>query len=386
MTFATVSSVYRISEAGLNPLQLVLVGTVLELAVLLSEVPTGVLADVFSRRLSIVVGFAFVGVGFILEGAIPIFASILVAQVVWGIGFTFTSGATQAWLADEVGDPSEAARVFVSAAKFESIGALVGIGFSVALATAYVGLSLIAGGALFVLLSVFLSLSMTERGFTRTPIEERNDWRSMTRVFRTGVRAVSLNRILLALVLVQLFFGMSSEPFDRLWAKHVLDSFDLPGIMSLDPIIWFGIVQAAASLGSVLALVGAERIMPIDRVSAPQIVLSAANVVMICATAIFALTGEFGVAIAMIVVVYVLHRVAEPYTSAWVNRNCESEYRATVFSLHEQANSFGQVAFGPIMGTLATAKGMRVSLVTVAALLVPAQFLYLVRERTQPEG
>ena len=41
MTF-TVSSVYRITEADLNPLQLILVGTVLELAVLLAEVPTGV--------------------------------------------------------------------------------------------------------------------------------------------------------------------------------------------------------------------------------------------------------------------------------------------------------------------------------------------------------
>ena len=91
-------------------------------------------------------GFALVGVGFILEGSVPIFASILLAQIVWGIGFTFTSGAIQAWLADEIRDDSETARVFVKAAKYESIGALVGIGVSVALATIYVGLSLIVGG------------------------------------------------------------------------------------------------------------------------------------------------------------------------------------------------------------------------------------------------
>ena len=68
MTFATVSSVYRITEAGLDPLQLILVGTVLEFTVFIAEVPTGVLADVYSRRLSLIVGFALVGIGFMLEG------------------------------------------------------------------------------------------------------------------------------------------------------------------------------------------------------------------------------------------------------------------------------------------------------------------------------
>ena len=82
----------------------------------------------------------------------------------------------------------------------------------------------------------------------------------------------------------------------------------------------------------------------------------------------------------MVVVVYVLHRVTWPFAAAWINRNCESEYRATVFSLHEQANSFGQVFFGPGMGLLATVRGLRTALVGVSILLIPPQLLYLVRE------
>ena len=42
---ATTSGVYAIREVGLDPLQLVLMGTVLEGAYLLFELPTGVLAD-----------------------------------------------------------------------------------------------------------------------------------------------------------------------------------------------------------------------------------------------------------------------------------------------------------------------------------------------------
>lgn len=54
-------TLYETTTAGLDPLQLVLVGTALELSVLLLEVPTGVVADVVSRRLSIIVGHATTG-------------------------------------------------------------------------------------------------------------------------------------------------------------------------------------------------------------------------------------------------------------------------------------------------------------------------------------
>jgi len=82
MLYATIASVYRIQTVGLNPLELVLVGTVLELSVLLFEVPTGVLADTYGRKPSVVVGFLLIGGGFLLEGSVPVFSTVLAAQVV----------------------------------------------------------------------------------------------------------------------------------------------------------------------------------------------------------------------------------------------------------------------------------------------------------------
>ena len=82
----TLSALYRIREAGLSPLQLILLGTALEGSVLLFEVPTGVVADIFSRRLSVIIGYTLIGAGITLEGAIPRFETILIAQLLWGIG------------------------------------------------------------------------------------------------------------------------------------------------------------------------------------------------------------------------------------------------------------------------------------------------------------
>ena len=69
--YAVVASVYRIVEAGLSPLKLILVGTVLEVSTFVFEIPTGVVSDVYSRRLSLIVGAFLVGAGFIVEGLFP---------------------------------------------------------------------------------------------------------------------------------------------------------------------------------------------------------------------------------------------------------------------------------------------------------------------------
>ena len=77
--------VYQVETVGLGPLELVLVGTILELTAFLFEIPTGVVADLKSRRLSIIIGYALIGAGFVLEGSIPLFWAVAVAQVLWGV-------------------------------------------------------------------------------------------------------------------------------------------------------------------------------------------------------------------------------------------------------------------------------------------------------------
>ena len=69
----TVNMVYQVTVVEMSPLQLVLTGTILEATVFLFEIPTGVLADVRSRRLSIIIGYVLMSVGFLLEGSVPLF-------------------------------------------------------------------------------------------------------------------------------------------------------------------------------------------------------------------------------------------------------------------------------------------------------------------------
>jgi len=129
----TVYSVFVVLVLDLDPFQLVLLGTVLEGTYLVFEVPTGVVADTASRRLSVVIGLVGSGVAFTLLGFANSFAMAAVAQFLWGVFATFQSGADVAWLTDELGE--EAARPhYIRGGQIWNVAALVGIVASVAIA------------------------------------------------------------------------------------------------------------------------------------------------------------------------------------------------------------------------------------------------------------
>src|SRR5215218_8839738 len=65
--------VYQIQVIGLDALQLVLIGTMMEGSVFLFEIPTGIVADVYSRRLSVIVGTFIMGGAFFIMGFFPTF-------------------------------------------------------------------------------------------------------------------------------------------------------------------------------------------------------------------------------------------------------------------------------------------------------------------------
>lgn len=78
----TVNQLYRIEVAGLDDAQLVLIGTALELSCFLFEVPTGILADIKSRKLSVIIGLILIGLGFFTESLVTNFWAILLCQVI----------------------------------------------------------------------------------------------------------------------------------------------------------------------------------------------------------------------------------------------------------------------------------------------------------------
>jgi DHA3 family tetracycline resistance protein-like MFS transporter len=373
----TVNMIYQAQTVGLNPLQLVLVGTVLEITCFLFEVPTGIVADVYSRRLSVIVGSAMIGLGFMIEGLIPMFAGVLLAQVVWGIGATFHSGAGDAWLADEIGE-DRAGQAYLRASQVGQIAAFFAIIASVLIASVNIQLAIVLGGSVHLLTALYLVRSMPEHGFSPKPKEERETFKAMAETLRSGLRVIRGRNVLMLMALMTFINGAFSESYDRLSTAHLLNNFDFPIIAgnALPDVIWFGILSLIGLLfGASLTEIVRRRV----KTDTPRSIVRAMvwlNLALIACVLVFALSGNLLLALVAMFLLGAFRGVRHPLMTAWMNQGLDPQVRATVLSTIAQTDALGQIAGGPAIGYVGTVWGLRAALAIGGLLLTPMVALY----------
>ena len=373
----TVNLIYQATTVGLNPFQLVLVGTVLEATCFLFEIPTGVVADVYSRRLSILIGLALIGAGFLLEGSVPAFAAVIACQVIWGIGFTFTSGAVEAWITDEVGEDA-VGHVFLRGTQIGLLGGIAGTVLSAGIGLISIQLPIVLGGAGLLALCVALAILMPERHMHITPRADRSTFAHMRATFVQGVRLAASRPVVRTLIAISLVVGLASEAFDRLQTVFILDRFDFPAIFGTNnPVIWFGVSSIISTIFGLAASEVLKRRNPEALgTGTPARLLTICAAIQVMTTVIFALAGNLWLAFGMLWARSALNAITGPVEAAWMNRNLDSSLRATVISMNGQANAIGQVGGGPVLGWVGNTVSVRAALLCSAAVLSPIVALY----------
>lgn len=374
---ATVMIVYHIEIVHLNPLQLILVGTTLELACFIFEIPTGIVADVYSRKLSIVIGGVLTGVGFILEGSISSFVFVLVAQIVWGLGSTFISGSLEAWIAEEEKN-KDLDEIYIKGAQAGQIGAFIGIVLSTVIANFSVRLPIIVSGVLFIILALFLWLYMPENNFKPSAPGDLNTFKKMVYTFKSGLKFVKSKSIIMILLAVTLFYGLSSEGYDRLSNAHFLQDTTLPKLGNLSSVTWFGIFGI---LGMILSFIVmhfmAKNLKNEDNRKNGKLLLCI-NILYISSMLIFALTRNFSLMLIAYLATNTFRIINEPIFSAWLNGHIDDNSRSTVLSINGQMNSLGQILGGPIIGIIATNISVSIGIVCTSLLVAPVLVLYII--------
>jgi MFS family permease len=384
-----VMAVYLVRELHFSPLELVLMGTAMEGAVFLFEVPTGVVADTYSRRLSLVIGYLGTGAAWLAVGLVSVPWVVIALWAAWGFFYTFTSGAEQAWITDEIG-VERVASVFLRAARFGQAGAVVGLLLQVAVGASSLRAGVILGGAFTIACGVGAILFMPETGFVRRPREERGSAvAELRRTAGRGGRFAWAQPIIMLLVGVELFMGASSEAFDRLKEAHFLRDVGLPPVGHFSPVIWFGIFWLAGMVLNIAAIgTLIRRVERGGRQAVAQFLFGFTGLEL-AAMLLFALSGSPWLAVAGLLGVFFARNMQSPLYDTWLSKQIsDSSVRATVFSITGQANAVGQAGGGPVFGVLGNVWGIRVALAAGAAVIAPALGLYgraIAHEGAEPE-
>jgi len=363
------TSLYLVVVAELSASQLVFYGAVMAFTMVVAEVPTGIMADAISRKWSLVIAHLVMGSGMLMMGFVTAFPLLLLTQVLWGLGWTFASGADVAWLTDELDRPERTARVLMAAARWEQVGAASGlVGFGALAWATDLATSITIAGAGMIVLGLFVALRFSEHNFTPT---RHHRWRESLSIFRRGVALARGDRQLLVIFAATFLVNGGGEAFDFLFSKHLvaLGFPDQPA-----PILWF------TALGLVTLAVGALALRlveaRIDGVGVARRVYAAACFIGALGLLVFASAPDIVTGMAGVLLV---GGIAWPVTRSvsviWVNRRTTSNVRATVQSFLSQAESFGEILAGIALALLAQATDIAVVLVCSCALVAGAGVL-----------
>ena len=374
---SVVFDLYLVNVLRLSPLQLILMGTVMEATVFVCEVPTGIVADTYSRRLSYIVGVFGMGLAVVLVGLSTAAWMVIVLWGFWGFSYTFTSGSFEAWITDEIG-VENVGSLFLRGQRAGLAGALVGLGGAVAVGVFSLRAAVVASGGVQVAAGVLCVMAMRETGFVRRPGHARQ----LLRTAAAGVRFMRASTLLVLLAATELIAGFGSEAFDRLTEAHVIRDVGFPS--SINPVYGFGVVSAIATVVGFFAVRPLIRHIDREGISAVAQMLVLLTLGTAASQILFAVGAGFWFVMAIFLVAIVTRSFVGPLYTTWLNDLVtDSSVRATVLSISGQANAIGQAAGGPVLGLVGNVFGIPYALVAGALTTLPAAALYARATRRQ---
>ena len=404
--------VWWVVDLRLSPFRLAVLGTALVLTILVAETPTGVIADLYSRKYSVVAAYLVMGTAMALGPVTELFGVLMVWQVLWGIGWTLQSGAATAWMTDELAHAGHSRRIgslppvgglpvdqapggagadigqrdravdqlIVRHAMWRSIGVMVGLAAATAIGAWSIRGSMTAMGVVAIAAAGYLAVTMPEAGFesprrrrhtSDTPSVQRTSaWGDAIRLWKRGARLVRRHPSLLAVTFSAAIAAGAWEANDRLSALRLFD-LGLTQFDGREAVLFFGAAWFVMSALAIPMMMWLHRHLErADERGARSDAFLLARFLVVASAGAFALALSpwFAVALVGWAVLDVAGETAYSLTEAMANRYAPSSVRATVVSFVGQSQAVGEVSIGLALGTVAQLVSLPVALAAAAAL------------------
>lgn len=370
-------------DAGLDIFGVFIANSVFTAAMVVFEVPTGVLADTRGRRvsflLSVVVLFAST-LGYVataeLGGGLLAFCLV---SVVMGIGFTLYSGAVEAWVVDALNATGYAGtldKLFANGAIVTGSAMLIGTITGGLLGSVDLALPFLVRSGLLVA-AFFLAVAfMRDIGFSPRPVTLGHLAAEMRLVGRTGLAWGWRNRQVRLLVCASFVqFGFLSWGWYA-WQPYFLD------LLRSDAIWIAGVIAAANSLATIA---GNGLVEFFGRFCGKRTTLLLwASAVHTAAAVGVGLAPSFWLAFALFLVVMASLGVITPVKQAFLHQVVPTEHRATVVSFDSMVGNgggiVGQTGLGALSRSFSIAAGY---VVGGAATVLAVPLFYALRRRAE---
>jgi DHA3 family tetracycline resistance protein-like MFS transporter len=360
------TAIYRIDIARLEIYQLILIGSALEIAVFVFEVPTGVVADLKSRRLSIIIGLFIIGLGFLIEATTIYFIVIFAAQVIWGLGYTFISGALDSWVSDET-DNEQIEHTIITGAQMNKLFSVLGMLLAGLIGMIDIRLAIYVSGGIFIVMALYSILQMKEQHFHKTEQEE-SLWKQYFSQLGKAFKHVKSSKTLRIMFIIMLFFGLYSEGIDRTHERYILNDLNMRVYLDLAPIWILSIMNAIVALLGYIILHIVKKY--IEKGQHLIFWVSNFTLMMIVGIIGFAFLPFEYIAVFAFMFFTINREATYPLLDTILIKATPSNIKATVLSGFGQLDAIGQLLSGGLMVLVSVLWGLENMYLFTALLLV----------------
>ncbi len=339
-------------DAGLSILEVFVANAVFAAGMALFEIPTGILADARGRRISFLASTIVVllgTVGYVAGGiwslGFPWFAGM---SILLGLGYTFYSGAVEAWLVDALaatGFSGSLDSVFSKGQIVSGAAMLVGTVGGGAIGGLDLAFPYILRAVLLGALFGYALLTMREVGFSPRGVTLRSLPRDMGAIARDSI-AYGWRRRRVRLLMLCSFVQMGF----MMWAFYAWQPYLLE-LLGLDLVWVAGVVAALVALSTIA---GNALVLWVGRwCTRRTTILLAGAVVGTLAAVGIGLANSFGAALALLLLLTLSVGAMGPVKQAFLHKLVPSEQRATVISFDSMVGNGGSVIGQTALGAIA---------------------------------
>ena len=354
-------------DAGLSNFEAFAANAFFSAGMVVFEIPTGIYADTLGRRASYLLGTVTLAATtgcyvFLWRIHGPFWAWAIVSMGL-GLGFTFFSGAVEAWLVDALSATGFEGTLESVFAKGQIIGGAAMLAGSVAggyIAQATnLGVPFILRACVLVVMFAVAFFLMRDIGFEPVrgqgfAIEVRRVWAASIKFgWRVpAAKALMLSSPFIAGVQVYAFYALQ---------PYLLKLYGDPKAYGIA-----GLVAAIAAGAQIVGGIAGPRLRKlfVRRTSA----LLAATAASAVTVALIGMLGRFWLVVALVVVWGLLVAAAMPIRAAYLNGLIPSQQRATILSFDSMLSSTGGVVVQPALGRAADVWSYGTSYVVAAGI------------------
>jgi MFS family permease len=358
----------------INLFQIALLAVIFEASILIFEMPTGLVADTYGRKISVILSALVSLISGIFFIFFPFLLGFITAEILNGLGETLRSGALEAWLVDSLKYENKDEKIkyaFAQGTKYRTVGNVAGLILGGYLASLNIKLIWVPFAIIFFMLSIFLILKMKEEYKIEGTVTDRI-FTKISETTKKSLVVIKSQKLILALLLLVLFSEFSFETISQYWQVHFSENLFIKTE-------YFGWILAISSIFTILLIDKVTKLSEQFKSEVSSLVIL--EFLFVLSLLVIALTYSPILAVLFFILLQSFTSFKEPIFLDLYNKHIPSEQRATLLSFQSLVGAGGEVLAGLCIGVVAQRFGLRITfgLGTILLFFGIIAFLCLVR-------